>query len=332
MKRYFVKFLCTQVSLLFSVCGLMIVFPFSTFAQSSNIGIIKGIWFSKSPVFAGETIRVYTGLQNNSGFDVTGTVDFFNNDEHIGSQDFSTLDGRIIESWIDFRPNFGDHTFSVKINSVQANEIGGKKVIISPHETQSNELIFIDYDTDGDGIGNQSDPDDDGDGYSDSEELKHNTDPLDLEEHPTKDEGSSLLSNVFGEGSNINDDTKDTKDNVGIPKSIQNTVGDSGILASVALGISEFQKGATKLIESEQERILIKKNIKLSKLPTEFSETRGETGNGATEGQSFGNILYSYFLDILHFIASSWWFITFIVIIVTYRLLRFFIRIAKRRN
>ena len=327
MKIYFVKF-----SFILLLLFVFTVTPTFVFGQNTNIGIIKGIWFSKYPIFDGDRVRIYIALQNNSGFDVIGTVDFFDNNKFIGSQEFSTLDGRIIESWIDIEAIFGEHTFSVEVNSIQANKFGGKRLTISPYEIESNELVFIDYDTDDDKIGNQSDLDDDNDGYSDREEIKHNTDPLDSRKHPETSipkKNSDFILNIFG-NSLDNSNTKD--DNYGntikVPKIIKDVTDGSDILTSLVKSVSDIQRGGKDFIEAEQERILKKKKVDLSQL--EYSKKKGESQHQTVKKHSFWITLYSYILEVIHFITSSWWAITFLIIVMIYHLFRFIIRVFKR--
>ena len=176
--------------------------PFSfVFAQGLNAGFIQGVWYSKTPFFAGETIRMYTAIQNSSGFDIQGTVEFLVNGIAVGESSFSAINGRIIEVWSDWNVTQGNHSIGASIKEAFKVEIGKAPEPISLETgVLGANKVFVDEDTDKDGIGNLLDPDDDndflldtieealgtdplnpdsdGDGISDGEEIELGTDPL----------------------------------------------------------------------------------------------------------------------------------------------------------
>ena len=176
--------------------------PFSfVFAQELNAGFVQGVWYSKTPFFAGETIRMYTAIQNNSGFDIQGTVEFLVNGTAVGESSFSAINGRIVEVWSDWNVTKGNHSIGASIKEAFKVEIGKAPEIISLNtDVLKIDEVFADEDTDKDGIGNLLDPDDDndflldtieealgtdplnpdsdGDGISDGEEIELGTDPL----------------------------------------------------------------------------------------------------------------------------------------------------------
>ena len=86
---------------------LLLVFlllPLNVLAQQEplNAGLVSGIWYSKFPFFAGETVRIYTAIQNNSGFDVKGKVQFLRNGESLEETPFSALKGGLVQVWADW--------------------------------------------------------------------------------------------------------------------------------------------------------------------------------------------------------------------------------------
>lgn len=180
-----------------------------SFADSMNVGIIQGLWFSQDNYFVGDTIRIYTAVQNNSGADVEGIVEFFDNNVAIGSKNFSTLDKRIVEIWNDTVATKGKHQFSVRITELLKNKPGEAKEPISPRVIKSENIITVDIDTDKDGIGNKEDLDDDNDGFSDIDEKKAGTDLLDktsapkesekkIESTPSSESSENLLDSILG--------------------------------------------------------------------------------------------------------------------------------------
>jgi hypothetical protein len=144
-----------------------------------NAGFVSGLWYSQIPFFAGDKIRIYTAIQNRSGFDITGKVQFFNQAQVIGEADFSALNGRLIEVWTDWTASEGNHRLWAKITEAKKSEIGQEPEAISLiFDSSPPNEVFVDLDTDGDQIGNQQDLDDDNDGLSDEAELAQGSDPL----------------------------------------------------------------------------------------------------------------------------------------------------------
>jgi len=168
-----------KITLLLALYFSIFSFVSAQAVDEVNAGFVSGIWYSKSPFFAGETVRIYSAVQNQSGFDITGTIKFFDNGAQIGESDFSSINGRLIEKWIDWKVTEGNHKIQTKIFDAKKSSPGGGEEIISLSvgSSEINEQ-FADIDTDGDRIGNSNDNDDDGDGVSDEAELASGTNPL----------------------------------------------------------------------------------------------------------------------------------------------------------
>ena len=153
----------------------------SVLAQSStiNAGIINGLWYSKVPFFIGDQIRIYTAIQNQSGFDFTGTVQFLDGEIVIGESEFSVVQGDLIKEWTDWEVTQGYHSISVQIIDAQKHELNKdpEPIFLNLGVLGSDEQ-FADFDTDGDLIGNEEDLDDDNDGIEDKEEMIIGTNPL----------------------------------------------------------------------------------------------------------------------------------------------------------
>lgn len=155
-----------------------ILSPLTVSAEDINAGFVRGFWYSSETVFADVPVRVYVAIRNNTGADLTGTVTFYANDKKIGTQPVSALDSRIIESWIDWEPAYGEHTLRAELSRVKLSSVGAVTENVSTTLAAATDTIFVDYDTDEDGIGNQNDTDDDGDGSNDTTEVENGTDPL----------------------------------------------------------------------------------------------------------------------------------------------------------
>lgn len=125
-------------------------------AQASEFGFIEGnIWFSKSNFFSGEIIRIYSAVFNRGTANVSGQVEFYDNDLKIGTAEFAGLQGGLLkEVKIDWQATEGNHVFSAKI--------------VGSSESTGTSARLIDTDTDHDGLGNLTDNDDDNDGVMDA--------------------------------------------------------------------------------------------------------------------------------------------------------------------
>ena len=161
------------------------------FAEEFNAGIVQGLWYSQETIFEGVPVRIYVAIRNNTGSDLTGTVEFFDGDNRIDRVSVSALDGRIIERWADWTPTYGEHTISATLTRTKLHTVGENSETIEVTAALSVDTVFVDYDTDKDGVGNKKDVDDDGDGLSDETEKTNGTDPLVFDEPPTTSEEAS---------------------------------------------------------------------------------------------------------------------------------------------
>jgi len=165
--------------LLFFVATVVPVYAVDTPLKNAGFAP-SNIWYSRSPFFSGDSIRIYTIIFNGSSEDLIGVVEFLDNGILIGKTDFSLASGgRARDVWVDWVAKDGKHTITARLSGVHAVGTGGKKrpIVLENIETAKNELA-IDFDTDRDGIGNTDDLDDDNDNVSDIDEIKNSTDPL----------------------------------------------------------------------------------------------------------------------------------------------------------
>ncbi len=168
-------------TILFLVLSFSVPVLYAEETPLKNAGFVQGnIWYSKTPFFAGDKIRIYTIIFNGSTEDLTGSVEFLDNGVPIGKSSFAISGGgRVRDVWVDWTAKDGKHTITARIIEVSVTEAGGKKrlVVLENIETGKSELQ-VDFDTDADGISNTDDLDDDNDGVSDIDEIKNSTDPL----------------------------------------------------------------------------------------------------------------------------------------------------------
>ncbi len=184
-------------------------------AMELNAGFVEGLWYSTEKIFADTPVRIYAAMRNNTGSDLTATVTFLDKNTQITSKEISALDGRIIETWADWIPTYGEHTIKVILSNIRLNEIGGISRAVAVTSPLAQNILFVDNDTDKDSIGDKEDTDDDNDGISDIDEKTQGTNPL-VKNTPKPD---------------LN--TKDTSDN-----SIETS--ESGELESQKAGLEQY--------------------------------------------------------------------------------------------
>jgi hypothetical protein len=177
-------------------------------AQSNNAGIVQGLWYSKENVFAGEEVRVYVAIRNNTGSDLKGIVEFYDGEKKLERQNVQALSGRIIESWTDWTPTYGSHNLRATLTRTELHQTGGDVEEIAVVSALSEDTLFVDYDTDKDGIGNEKDTDDDADGKSDAEEKTNGTNPLVQE--VVKAPANKVEKNDVSEDSSENETSSET--------------------------------------------------------------------------------------------------------------------------
>lgn len=151
-------------------------------AQEFNAGFVEGLWYDHETVFANEPTRVYVAIRNNTGADLTGTVEFFVDEKRIERSSVSAINGHIITSWADWTPTYGEHTISATLSRTELHIVGSRTEEITVTASLAKDTLFVDRDTDKDGTGNREDEDDDGDGVTDKQEKNDGTDPLDPED------------------------------------------------------------------------------------------------------------------------------------------------------
>lgn len=180
-----------------------------------NAGFINGLWYSKYPFFSGDKIRIYSALQNQSEFDLTGKIQFIIDDNVVGSSVFNVMSGRLIESWADWTATKGKRKIYIKVIDAYKIEIGQEPIPVEITFSESGVITeIVDSDNDGDGIGDMKDYDDDNDGLLDKFEeemktdtLKSDTDNDGVSDYQEVKEGTDpLIKQVTSTNTNINKD------------------------------------------------------------------------------------------------------------------------------
>lgn len=142
----------------------------------------------------GKLIRIYATVGNHSQKDLLGVVRFLDNGNQIGADQAISIFKRATDGvFIDWSPNYGNHTIAVKIYPWIPE-------IDDPSNNWIKTDIYVIQDTDHDGIANEQDEDDDNDGVNDTEDAF----PLNSGEQYDTD----------GDGVGDNTDTDDDNDDV----------------------------------------------------------------------------------------------------------------------
>ncbi|MCH7828751.1 hypothetical protein IH982_02745 [Patescibacteria group bacterium] len=256
-----------------AVFFLFLFFPFSlAFAQETNAGFVQGVWYSKTPFFAGDTIRIYTAIQNNSGFDIQGTIEFLVNGNNIGESSFSAANGRITEAWSDWKVTQGNYSVAAHIKEAFRVEIGKNPEPISLGTgVLGASEVFIDEDTDQDGIGNMEDDDDDNDGLTDQEEEILKTDPLnpdtDGDGVSDQEEVNSGTNPLVKENALIETQEKSEKEEVVPEESLLKEITDTitqEYLPSLVQKVDALAKDTTEKLKEQRQELQEKKNAFLA--------------------------------------------------------------------
>ncbi len=323
--------------------GIFALLPFLAFADVANVGIIQGIWFSDTQFFEGNTVRVYTAVQNNSGDDVEGVIEFFDNGESFGKRAFSTLNGRIIESWMDRVLSLGNHTFSVKITQILKDGVDEEATPLQAEFVSSDREVAVLLDSDGDFIADEEDTDDDNDGYSDEEEREAGTDPLDKNDFPQEEEeevsSEQTTENTHNELSSEERELLIEQS----PELIQELAEKNKLIETLSLQVSKLQNVGKGLIQRESERIKRiqeeektedvqeqeqKESEGVSLEDDKVSEKRSEKGTWREKITVF----YAWLLKILSWFFSLWWFVVVLIFVGIYLFLKILFRIFGGRS
>lgn len=333
-----------------------LVFPILSFAQSANIGIVDGIWFSDDIFFAGDPIRIYTAIQNNSGEDIQGRVEFFDNDISIGSKEFTTLNNRLSEVWLDAIITEGTHDYSVAITEAAINKPGEATEPITPRVITSQNTLIADVDTDGDNIGDTDDDDDDNDGFSDIEELAAGTDSLDStskprEEEPESDfdsEEESILDQVIAILSGSNSDNRDAENSkedstepesvdevepITNPQFIQNIEATYPIVTRITKPINSVQNTIVPRIEQEKKRVSVLRDDANVLNTSNESTVEGEFPE-YKEKREFAYWMYSFYqfmLSVISWVFSCIFCMIILLFIALHLVLKILFKLFRNR-
>ncbi|OGH81914.1 MAG: hypothetical protein A2373_04345 [Candidatus Magasanikbacteria bacterium RIFOXYB1_FULL_40_15] len=286
-------------------------------AVTVNSGFVSGIWYSQTPFFAEDDIRIYTAIQNESGFDITGTIRFYDGEEIIGESEFSSISGHLIEEWADWHVTEGEHRIKVEIvNPVKSSPGSDSEPITLLSSSSPIDARYADIDTDKDRIGNKKDPDDDNDGLTDEEEADLGTNPLIAD---TDNDGTGDKQEFEPEKTDENkaveikpeEKTDSAKTNEDEQTKIVNTL--KNILNSIDNGV-----------ETALKKIILTLEKKSSSLEAELQDEKNPDNK-----KSFFKNFYSVILPVFIRIFNNRWaayVLIFIILVIIWKIFRFFRR------
>lgn len=133
MKRTLLIFTLILISLALS-------FPSRIFAQTStapqqiNARILPLVWYSTLSINEGDSIKIYAGIQNNSGISFSGTATFYVDDKEISKSSFVSPNDSLKDVSTDWVTSPGSHDVQVKITT----SLPADKILVSYESDKSN--------------------------------------------------------------------------------------------------------------------------------------------------------------------------------------------------
>ncbi len=82
-----------------------------------NARILPTIWFSDLTVQAGDTVRIYGAIQNNAGQNISGSAQFYLDQELFTAIDFTSTNNSLKEISIPWIAVVGEHTVHISLNA-----------------------------------------------------------------------------------------------------------------------------------------------------------------------------------------------------------------------
>ncbi|MBI5134128.1 MAG: hypothetical protein HZA81_01965 [Candidatus Taylorbacteria bacterium] len=111
---------------------------------ATGVGFVKSpLWFSKSSFAEGETVKIFTALQNSSDSDLRGRMVFYSDGKEIGSSSFSILSGNSEVIWSKFSAEAGSHRFSAKIVGGTLEGDDGSTEPVAESATEAIEIAVL---------------------------------------------------------------------------------------------------------------------------------------------------------------------------------------------
>ena len=119
---------------------LALSLPSRIFAQTSpvpqqiNARVLPFVWYSSLSINEGDTVRIYSGIQNNSGVDFNGTATFYVDDKEISKSTFTSGDNSLKSIYANWMASPGTHGIQVKVTT----SLPPDKILVSYESDKSN--------------------------------------------------------------------------------------------------------------------------------------------------------------------------------------------------
>ncbi|MDP2641938.1 MAG: hypothetical protein Q8P21_01440 [bacterium] len=133
MKKYFFTFICLGLTMM---PFLPLVSAEEAVKEKINARVLPTVWFSSLEVIEGDKVKVYAGIQNNSGIDFSGLVIFYADDTEIGRTSFDSRSDSLIEVSVGWTAKEGRFSFQAKVETT----LPGEKALLS-YESEKAVLL-----------------------------------------------------------------------------------------------------------------------------------------------------------------------------------------------
>ena len=133
-----VKKIITTISVILSVYIMSASVALAASPTIINARVLPTVWYSTLSVNDGDSIKIYAGIQNNSGVDFTGTATFYVDDAVLNSTSFSSVSGNLIYVTMGWVAQPGTHNVQVSI----ATSLSADKTLVSASSDKSSISII----------------------------------------------------------------------------------------------------------------------------------------------------------------------------------------------
>jgi hypothetical protein len=328
------KLLCSFLLLL---AGLISV-PLA-YAETSNLGLIDGIWFSKRDYKVGDEIELHTAIFNHSDYTVTGVVEFYDNADLLGSRPFEIPNQNIKQLSLSTTADEGEHVFSAKISESRTVLENGETTELLPMVIDSKSLKIVEPAPDPIKI-------EEDDNLSNSETRSLLEDIIKTLE---KYQGNSVVvseNSVIPETDNTEESVLDQDeikeisypDLVALSSGVKSLNEKFPAIEPVTMGINKFQNSTVGLFEN-----LRTKNLQsLGKLNPESSggevdealnqNPETETKKEVSKFEQIMRLVWGALLHFLVLIFSCLWCVVLLTLIVIYFITKYLFSLAAKSS
>lgn len=124
--------------------AFLIFIPIHHSIGATTTGFIPGqIWYSKSPLVEGETVKIYTALFNGGTSSLTAKVEFYDKNVLLGARDVVVPSMRVGDVSVSWKVTAGDHLISAKIISPSIISGGKKEIVMIDNNLTETDRKFV---------------------------------------------------------------------------------------------------------------------------------------------------------------------------------------------